>query len=233
MPSSVLIALSEPFVRIGVQVTLESEDDFTVVGHVNDGGDIIRTVGELRPDMLVLDTHFQHRERGVMQAVLRAHPECLVLVMVDHTDAECTVRRLLAGPQDRWPDQDTIDNLKECCLVALRESASGCLPKAATPEMLVSALRAMAKGEIWAGPGISTYFADLVRPPEPEPPQRLTKRELDVVGLLVQGLSNKEIAARLGLSEQTVKNHVARIMVKVDVRNRVELALYAVRERLA
>ena len=232
MSSSVLIALSEPFVRIGVQVTVEAEDEFTVAGQVDDPNRIAQTVDELRPDILILDTHYQQRDRGLMQAVLQKHPKCLVLVMVDHTDAECTVRRLLAGPTDRWPDREAVDDLKECCHMAFRESARGCLPKGAAPEMLLEALRAMVGGEVWAGPGISKYFVELARPEDAEPPQPLTKREGEVVGLLVQGLSNKEIAGRLGLSEQTVKNHVARIMVKVEVRNRVELVLYAVRERL-
>jgi DNA-binding NarL/FixJ family response regulator len=168
-----------------------------------------------------------------MQAVLTAHPECQMLVLVDHTDTECTVRRVLSGPRDHWPDRAAIDNLRECCLLAFRESARGSLPKASEPDRLVSALRAIAHGEVWAGPGLSQYLVDIVRPEEHEQKQRLTKRELDVVGLLVEGLSNKEIAARLSLSEQTIKNHIARIMVKVEVRNRVELVLYAVRERLA
>jgi DNA-binding NarL/FixJ family response regulator len=233
MPSSVLIALSEPFVRIGVQVTLDAEEDFAVVGHVDDLPEIVAVVGDRRPDVLILDTHFQREDPRLMQAILKVHPECHVLVLVDHTDAECTVRRLLSGPRSRWPDREAIDNLRECCLVAFRESARGCLPKASPPERLVSALRAIVSGEVWAGPGLSQYLVDLVRPDETQQKQRLTKRELDVIGLLVEGLSNKEIAARLNLSEQTIKNHIARIMVKVEVRNRVELVLYAVRERLA
>jgi len=155
--------------------------------------------------------------------------------MVDHTDDECTLRSLLAGPKDRWPDKDTLDNLRECCLLAFRESARGCLPKASDPQRLLDALRAVTSGEVWAGPGLSQYFVELARPQAKHdvPSTRLTKRELEVIALMVEGLSNKEIAGELGLSEQTVKNHVARIMDKVDVRNRVELVLYAVRERLA
>jgi DNA-binding NarL/FixJ family response regulator len=109
------------------------------------------------------------------------------------------------------------------------------VPKGSDPDRLLNALRAVSAGELWAGPGLSKYFVELVRPDDDKdvPSSRLTKRELEVIGLMVEGLSNREVAGRLGLSEQTVKNHVARIMDKVNVRNRVELVLYAVRERLA
>jgi DNA-binding NarL/FixJ family response regulator len=235
MPASVVIALAEPFVRIGVDVTLRGTDDFEVVRAVGEVGDVVPAVGELQPDVLILDSHFQQADEQLMRSVLDARPDCNVLVLVDHTDEQCTVRRLLTGPRERWPDRDAIDNLRECCLVAFRESARGCLPKASTPDRLIHALRTIMEGGVWAGPGLSQYLVEMVRPsrPQREPPQRLTRRELDVIGLLVEGLSNREIAEGLGLSEQTVKNHVARIMAKVEVRNRVELVLYAVRERLA
>ncbi len=235
MPTSVVVALAEPFVRIGVEVTLRGEEGFGVLRSVDEVSGIVPAVRELRPDVLILDSHFQQAHEHLMRDVLDANPDCNVLVLVDHTDEECTVRSLLQGPKDRWPDRDAMANLRECCLLAFRDSARGCLPKASTPDRLVRALRTIADGAVWAGPGLSEYLVDLVRPsrPEPEATQRLTRRELDVIGLLVEGRSNREIAQGLGLSEQTVKNHIARIMTKVEVRNRVELVLYAVRERLA
>jgi DNA-binding NarL/FixJ family response regulator len=235
MPASVVIALAEPFVRIGVDVTVRGAEDFDVVRTVEEIADIVPAVREFEPDVLILDSHFQQADARLMRNVLDARPDCNVLVLVDHTDEQCTVRRLLAGPPDHWPDRDAIDSLRECCLLAFRESARGCVPKASTPDRLLHALRTIVDGGVWAGPGLSQYLLELVRPsqPPPEPAHRLTRRELDVIGLLVEGLSNREIAERLGLSEQTVKNHSARIMAKVEVRNRVELVLYAVRERLA
>ncbi len=235
MQASVVIALVEPFVRIGVDATLRDAGDYEVVRVVDEVDDVIPAVRELKPDILILDSHFQQGDEELMREVLKARPDCSVLIMVDHADEECTVRRLLSGPRERWPDREAIDNLRECCLLAFRESARGCLPKVSTPERLLHALATIRDGGVWAGPGLSQYLVELVRPSEPEPqaPRRLTKRELDVIGLLVEGLSNREIAERLGLSEQTVKNHIARIMAKVEVRNRVELVLYAVRERLA
>ncbi len=107
--------------------------------------------------------------------------------------------------------------IQECCLLALRESARGCLPKGSTPERLIAALQAVAAGEVWTGPDSNN---------------RITARELEVIELVVRGLSNREVARQLELSEQTVKNHNARIMDKLEVRNRVELVLHAMRERL-
>jgi DNA-binding NarL/FixJ family response regulator len=220
---------------MGVAQTLNEQPEFTVLGHIDDLEGIVPAVIEHHPDVLILDSHYQQGDEHLMAAVMKQHADCRVVVMVDHTDDECTVRKLLSGPKDRWPDQDTLRNLRECCLLAFRESAKGCVPKGSDPDRLLSALKAITAGEVWAGPGLSQYFVELVRPETGKdvPSSRLTKRELEVIGLMVEGLSNREVAGRLGLSEQTVKNHVARIMDKIDVRNRVELVLYAVRERLA
>ena len=233
--SSVLIALREPFVRMGVEQTLKDQPEFTVLGHIDQIEGIVPGVAEHHPDVLILDSHFQQGDETLMATVMEKHGDCRVIVMVDHTDEECTVRKLLTGPKDRWPDRDTLSKLRECCLMAFRESAKGCLPKGTDPDRLLNALRAIIAGEVWAGPGLSRYFVELARPEEAKDASshRLTKRELEVIGLMVEGLSNKEVAGRLGLSEQTIKNHVARIMDKIEVRNRVELVLYAVRERLA
>ncbi len=235
MAATVFIALREPFARMGIEQTLKDEPRFKVIGHADRLENIVPGVEKYRPDVLILDSHFQQRDDSLMAAIRQQHAGCRVIVLVDHTDEECTVRKLLAGPTDRWPDRESLTNLRECCLLAFRESARGCLPKASDPERLLDALRAITAGEVWAGPGISQYFVELTRPEDSgeAASRRLTKREMDVIGLMVDGLSNKEVAERLGLSEQTVKNHVARIMDKVDVRNRVELVLYAVRERLA
>lgn len=235
MATSVLIALREPFVRIGIEHTLGDEPSFSVIGHVDELGDIAGAVSEHLPDVLILDSSFQQSDESLMADIMERHSGCRVVVMVDHTDDDCTVRKLLSGPKERWPDRETLNNLRECCLMAFRESAKGCLPKGSDPERLLNALKAVSAGEVWAGPGLSRYFVELVRPEtnKNEASSRLTKRELEVIGLLAEGLSNKEVAGRLGLSEQTVKNHAARIMDKVNVRNRVELVLYAVRERLA
>jgi len=232
--TSVLIALQEPFVRIGVEVTLEKSEDFEVAGQVENVSGVAAAVDELKPEVLILDEHFRRSDQKLLPGLSQTHPDCRVVVMVDHTDEQCTLRSLLMGPREHWPDDNALKQVQECCLLALRDSARGCIPKASPPDRLLSALKAVMAGEVWAGPGLSEFFRESVIPQSPPAQQqRVTARELEVIALVVDGLSNREIGQRLNLSEQTVKNHVARIMDKLDVRNRVELALYAVRERLA
>ena len=232
--TSVLIALGEPFLRIGVEATLERSEDFEVAGQVEDVTGVRPAIEKLEPDVLILDEHFRRQDQRLILGLAKTHPDCPVVVMVDHTDEQCTLRSLLTGPRDHWPDDSVLKQVQECCILALRQSARGCVPKASTPDRLVSALKAVVAGEVWCGPGLATYFRDTIGDAgEEESHHRLTARELEVIALLVDCLGNREIGQRLNLSEQTVKNHIARIMGKLDVRNRVELALYAVRERLA
>jgi two-component system response regulator DevR len=235
MAASVLIAASQPLLRLGIGAALAGESEFPVVGEVEAAGGVLEAVARARPDVLLLDAAFQADDPDLLTALATRHPGCRVLMLVDHTDEQCTVRSLLAAPPDHRPDARAICSLHDCCLSAMRHSAKGCLPKASSPRQLRDALHAVAAGELWAGPSLSAYLAELLtRPAEPPAAGRgLTTREIEVVALVVEGLSNRQIGQRLRLSEQTVKNHVARVMAKTRARNRVDLAMLAVRERLA
>ncbi len=124
--------------------------------------------------------------------------------------------------------------LNECCLLALRSSARGCAPKVGDPERLLAAIRTVAAGEVAAGPWLDA----LVLQSGSEPAytetgrRRISARELDVITLVARGLENKEIARQLGIREQTVKNHLGRVMKKLGLRNRQELAVFAVKQHL-
>lgn len=227
-----LLALEEPFIRIGVSTSLQEDEDIDLLGEIEQADGILNAVAVNRPDVLVLDYRFV-RGSSLVPDLIERSPDTKILVMVDHTDDQCTLRHMLMGPQEGWPDRDAMQRLRECCLVALKESARGCLPKSASPDQLVAAVKAVAAGEIWTGPAIAEYWRKSLEQPRESGSAGITAREIEVIGLVVDGLSNREIASRLHLGEQTVKNHLARIMGKLHVRNRVELALHAIRERLA
>jgi DNA-binding NarL/FixJ family response regulator len=233
---SVVTAVAEPLVRIGIRVSLDKEPDFDVVGEVDDVAQVEQSVASTNADILLLDSKFQQRSETLMPSLVKQHPSCKVVIMVDHTDDACTLRSLLAGAREHKPADDALRMMRECCLLALRESAQGCVPKASSPDTLITALRAVLAGELWAGPGLARHWVEWWQEGNEggnATEHRLTAREIEVIGLVVDGMSNAEIAAQLGLKEQTVKNHVARIMSKLGVRNRVELALRAVRDHIA
>jgi DNA-binding NarL/FixJ family response regulator len=234
--TTVLIAVEEPLVQIGIRVTIEESPDFEAAGIVSEGTEVPAAVADLQPDILLLDSHFQQRDDRLVPQITGDHPECKLLVLVDHTDDACTLRYLLSVQGEHRPTEDALKAMKECCLLALRQSARGCLPKQSGPDRLLTALRAVAAGEVWVGPALAEHWLDWWRDKSPRgsgSDHRLTVREIEVIGLVVDGLSNREIGKSLGVQEQTVKNHVARIMDKLNVRNRVELALKAVRDNIA
>jgi len=232
----IALALGQPLLMLGVRTVLAAEPDFAVLTAVSSPDEVEPAVAQLRPKVLIIDAKFRlSRDGDLLSRLAEQHPDCAVLVMVDHSDEECTVRRLLSGPPSFPLTDDAVARLKECCLVAFRSSARGCIAKSAPPERLVDAVRTVAAGGLWAGPGLTAHFIASVRRglSAPTGAVPLTAREVEIVGLVAEGLSNRQIASQLGISEQTVKNHLSRILDKLGLDSRVELALYAVRSKLA
>jgi len=226
----VLIALAVPFLRAGVRQTILEQSDMRVVGEVSDLAQVIPSVIELAPDIVVLDTDFQREVPGFVQQVHECRPDTGVLVMVNHSDEECVIRSMLATPDGPQFSDDAVARLNECCLMALRSSARGCVPKVADPERLVRSIRTVSSGGLAAGAWLGSMVGRLSEAPPSE--GRVTGRELDIISLVARGLENKEIAAELGIAEQTVKNHLSRVMKKLGLRNRQEVAMFAVRVHL-
>jgi DNA-binding NarL/FixJ family response regulator len=201
-----------------------------VVGEVSELDQVIPAVLELAPDIVVLDTDYQRQVPGFVQKVHECRAATGVLVMVNHSDEECVIRSMLATPGGPQFSDDAVSKLNECCLMALRASARGCVPKVADPERLIRAIRTVNAGGLAAGAWLASMVGRLSDSPPSE--GRVTGRELDIISLVARGLENKEIAAELDIAEQTVKNHLSRAMRKLGLRNRQEVAMFAVRVHL-
>ena len=230
-----MVAVELPLIRAGVQSLIDLQDDLEVVATIEKFDDVIPECTRLQPDMVILDTNFHRRKLTLIDEIHTVVKDAGVLVLVNHSDEECVIRSMLANPDTVKLSSGALDKLNECCLLALRSSARGCVPKTSGEDRLLSAIRTVASGEIAAGPWLDAIVqARATEAPSfsQDGPNRISARELEIITLVARGLENKEIAVHLGIREQTVKNHLGRVMRKVGVRNRQELALFAVKQHL-
>jgi len=211
MSIRVLIADDQALVRAGFRMILDAEDDLDVVGEATDGLQAVRMARELRPDVVLMDIRMPELDG------IEATRE--VVAVSDDTP----VRVLML----------TTFDLNEYVYEALRAGASGFLLKDVPPEQLAAGIRVVAAGEALLAPSITkrliAEFATAV-PATSEPPQgldELTARELEVFKLVARGLSNAEIAEELVVSDTTVKTHVARVLMKLGLRDRVQAVVLA------
>jgi DNA-binding NarL/FixJ family response regulator len=231
----IMVAVELPLIRAGVQALVDRQDDLEVVATLERLEDVLPECERLRPDMVILDTNLHRRHLTLIDEIHSRVPSAGVLVLVNHSDEECVIRAMLSNPDSVKLSGAALDQLNECCLLALRSSARGCVPKTSSEDRLLSAIRTVASGEIAAGPWLDAIVqARATEAPSfsQDGPNRISARELEIITLVARGLENKEIAQHLGIREQTVKNHLGRVMRKVGVRNRQELALFAVRQHL-
>ncbi len=217
MSIRILIADDQALVRAGFKMILDAEDDLDVVGEAPDGLQAVALAEELRPDVVLMD------------------------IRMPELDGIEATRRVVGGggePPVRVLMLTTFD-LNEYVYEALRAGASGFLLKDVPPEQLAAGIRVVAAGEALLAPAITKRliqeFAQAA-PPSPEPPpglDELTARELEVFKLVARGLSNAEIAAELIVSETTVKTHVARVLMKLGLRDRVQAVVLAYESGIA
>jgi DNA-binding NarL/FixJ family response regulator len=206
--TSVLIADDQRLVRAGFGVILDKEPDISVVGEAGDGLEAIRLARSLSPTVVLMD------------------------IRMPNVDGLAAARVILAETQSRVLMLTTFDS-DEYVYAALRAGASGFLLKDAPSEQLVSAVRVVAGGDALIDPSITRRliqrFVSATRPRTEQPPRlaSLTPRELEVLRLVAQGLSNAEIAARLVVEESTAKTHVARILMKLGLHDRVQAVVMA------
>jgi DNA-binding NarL/FixJ family response regulator len=227
----VVVALEEPLLRLGIRAALDEAEDCRVTGSIGGVAEVEEVVRERKPQVLVLDAGFQREDRQIIPRLMAEHPALKVLVVVEHSDEECSVRALLADPQAARFSEDALEHLDECCLTSLRSSARGCVARTAEPDRLVHAVRTVAAGEIAAAPWLSAILTSGAS--GNAAPAPISARELEVIRLVADGKGNKEIAKLLGIREQTVKNHLASIMQKLGAKSRLEVGVSAVRQNLA
>jgi DNA-binding NarL/FixJ family response regulator len=209
-PIRVLIVDDQAMVRQGFGALLGAQPDMTVVGSAADGSEVVDLVRTARPDVVLMDIRMPR---------------------VNGLDA---TRAVYAMPGDQHPKviMLTTFDADEYVFAALQAGASGFLLKDATAEDLATAVRVVAGGEALLAPSITRkliadYVSRPVTRPDPTTLSGLTERELDVMRLVAQGLSNAEVAAELFLGEQTVKTHVSRILAKLGLRDRTQIVVAA------
>jgi DNA-binding NarL/FixJ family response regulator len=208
----VLIADDQALVRAGFRMILDAEPDIDVVGEAVDGVEAVEQIKRLKPDVALMDIRMP-RMNG-----LEATRE-----VVNSAHSEHPTRVLML----------TTFDLNEYVYEALRAGASGFLLKDVPADQLVSGIHVVAQGEALLAPTITRRLIEEFAqnaPPDLTPPKELselTPREHEVFKLVARGMSNAEIAAELIVSETTVKTHVARILMKLHLRDRVQAVVYA------
>jgi DNA-binding NarL/FixJ family response regulator len=205
-----LIADDQALVRVGLRKIMETEPDTLVVGEAGNGAEAVSAAGALHPDIVLMDIRMPVLD-GIeaTRRIVQARPATRVLIL-------------------------TTFGLDSYVYDALRAGASGFMLKDAPPEEIAAAVRIVARGEALLAPAVTRAVIDeFARRPAPRRPAAppavgdLTAREREVLDLLVRGLSNPEICAQLVISDATAKTHVARILQKLRLRDRVQVVIYA------
>jgi DNA-binding NarL/FixJ family response regulator len=210
----ILIADDHTIFRDGLRRLLESEPEFQVVGEAGDGAEALQLSQQLKPDILLLD-----------------------LAMPRMPGLE-TLRELSTQGSSVKTILLTAAIEKRQIVEALQMGARGVIMKDAATTLLMKGIRTVMNGQFWVGreavADMVSYLRDKAaqQPPSPAKAYGLTKRELEILSTIVSGLSNKEIAQKFSLSEDTVKHHLTNIFDKVGVSSRLELALFAINHRL-
>lgn len=212
-PIRVLLVDDHALFRQGLRRLLEDQPDFEIVGEAANGREAVERAGELMPDVILMDIYMPDSDGLEATRAIRTRLPYARIVMLTVSDED--------------------HNLFE----AIKAGAQGYVLKKIEPRELYEKVRSAARGEAPLSPQMAprliAEFARLAAQDSGDAVDVLTPREHDVLGAVARGLSNKEIAASLGLSEYTVRNHLRNIMEKFHLRNRTEAATFALRRGLA
>jgi two-component system, NarL family, response regulator LiaR len=203
MPIRIVLADDHSVVRQGLRLFLKFDPDLEVVGEASDGAEALRLAHELHPDVVLMDLLMPGMDgRTATAAIRREVPETEVLALTSVLEDSLVVGAVRAG-------------------------AIGYLLKDTQADALCLAIKAAADGQVQLTPKAAARLMQALQ--APEQPDPLTERETEVLRLVAQGESNKQIARQLHNTEQTVKTHVSHILAKLGVQSRTQAALYAIR----
>lgn len=212
MTIKVLLADDHKIVRDGLRTLLEKHADIAVLGEAEDGREALQLAGKLSPDVVVMDIAMPELN-GIeaTRQILSEHPSIKIVALSMHSDKRFVSEMLKAGASAYL--------LKDCAF-----------------EELIAAIRTIMKGKIYLSPGIAgVVLADYIRSDrksEPSVFSQLSDREREVLQLMTEGKTTKEVAAQLNVSIKTVETHRTNIMTKLDIHSIAELTKYAIREGL-
>lgn len=203
----VLVADDSPLAREAVTSVLRREVDFAVVGEAGNGLEALALARDLMPDVILMDINMPSCDGLLATRLIKRELPYVAVVML------------------------TVSGDASDLFEAIKSGAQGYLLKSLEPQDWLAYLQALVQGDRSVSDDLAQrILAEFARPPEvPEPDLRLTEREKEVLRLVAGAMTNKEVAAQLHISDQTVKNHLKNIMQKLQLRNRVELALHAQR----
>jgi DNA-binding NarL/FixJ family response regulator len=207
MSIRVLVADDQSMVRAGFRMLLGGEDDIEVVAEAGDGREAVEKAARFEPNVVLMDIRMPDVDGlQATREILAANPEARILIL-------------------------TTFDLDEYIYEALSAGASGFVLKDDPPEHLIAAIRTIAAGDALLSPSVTnrviSQFARLQRPAAPKELDDLTSREMDVLRLIAEGLSNAEIGEQLFISDTTVKTHVTHVLQKLNLRDRVQAVVLA------
>ena len=207
----ILIVDDHAIVREGLRTLIASEPRMELVGEAADGIEAVSLARSLKPDVILMDVVMPHKDGlEAISEIKQENPEMCILVLTS------------------FAEEDKV-------FPAIRAGALGYLLKDSSPEQLLQAIYDVHRGESSLHPSVALKLVREISQPSDLPPAEhpLTEREVDVLELVAQGLSNQEIADQLVISEWTVRTHVRNILGKLHLANRTQATLYALREGLA
>lgn len=208
MSINVLIADDHRMVREGIKQLLELDGDIKVIGEANDGEECLELIDKITPDVVLLDINMPKMNGlQVLQKLRQGRRKQKVLILTIHNEIEYLVKAVEIG-------------------------VKGYVLKDSELSVLKAAIFTVFEGDTYIQPSLAPLLKEKLEEPVQNIDEALTRREVEVLKLLAEGLYNKEIAYKLDISEKTVKNHVSNIFKKIDVSDRTQAAIYAIKNSI-